>query len=346
MQQQGLLLWSPCHISPPSIPSFSLKFPLTKHSPKPPLISSSLDSTNTQVQQQQQLSARERRQLRNERRESKAGYNWREEVEERLIKKPKRRYTSWTEELNLDNLAYLGPQWWVVRVSRVRGLETAEIMARSLARNFPDIEFKMYTPSVQEKKRLKNGSISVKPKPLFPGCVFLRCVLNKEIHDFIRECDGVGGFVGSKVGNTKRQINKPRPVSVDDMEAIFRQAKEEQEKADQAFQEEQQREKSLMSDQLNIEYASDSNGVTTSVLDSKPKRQSRKRSNTVVNGLKDSKRLVAGSTVRVSSGTFAEYVGILKKLNRKTGKATVGFTLFGKESLVELDVQDIVLETK
>lgn len=243
-------------------------------------------------------------------------------------------------------MAHLGPQWWVVRVSRVRGLETAEVMARLLARNFPDIDFKMYTPAVQEKKRLKNGTISIKPKPLFPGCVFLRCVLNKEIHDFVRECDGVGGFVGSKVGNTKRQINKPRPVSVDDIEAIFRQAKEEQEKADQAFQEEQQREKSLLSDELNIEYTSDSNGVTTSVLDSKPKRQSRKRSNTVVNGAKDSKRLVTGSTVRVSSGTFAEYVGSLKKLNRKTGKATVGFTLFGKESLVELDVKDIVLETK
>lgn len=109
-------------------------------------------------------------------------------------------------------------------------------------------------------------------------------------------------------------------MSVDDIEAIFRQAKEEQEKADQAFQEEQQREKSLLSDELNIEYTSDSNGVTTSVLDSKPKRQSRKRSNTVVNGAKDSKRLVTGSTVRVSSGTFAEYVGSLKKLNRKTGK--------------------------
>ncbi|OMP11606.1 hypothetical protein CCACVL1_00406 [Corchorus capsularis] len=64
------------------------------------------------------------------------------------------------------------------------------------------------------------------------------------------------------------------------------------------------------------------------------------------NGAKISKRLVAGSTVRVVSGTFAEFVGSLKKLNRKTGKATVGFTLFGKESLVELDAEDIVLETK
>lgn len=64
-------------------------------------------------------------------------------MEERLLKKPKKRYTSWTEELNLDNLALLGPQWWVVRVSRVSGQETAERMARSLARNFPNVDFKV-----------------------------------------------------------------------------------------------------------------------------------------------------------------------------------------------------------
>lgn len=146
--KQGLLLWSPCYLSPPSFHSISLKIPSTKHTPRLPPISASLDSTDTQLQLQQQLSARERRQLRNERRESKSGYNWREEVEERLIKKPKKRYTSWTEELNLDNLAHLGPQWWVVRVSRVRGLETAEVTARLLARNFPDIEFKVNRASI------------------------------------------------------------------------------------------------------------------------------------------------------------------------------------------------------
>lgn len=94
-------------------------------------------------QQQQQLSARERRQLRNERREQKAGYSWREEVEERLIKKPKKRYASKTEEMNLDTLADLGPRWWIVRVTRIRYEETAERLARSLARNFPDIDFKV-----------------------------------------------------------------------------------------------------------------------------------------------------------------------------------------------------------
>ncbi|KAM3325609.1 transcription termination/antitermination protein NusG [Capsicum chacoense] len=284
------------------------------------------------------LTAKERRQLRNERRESKTGYNWREEVEERLIKKPKKEYKSWTEELNLDNLAKLGTQWWVVRVSRVNGHETAERMARALSRNFPDIDFQVYIPSVQVKRKLKNGTLSVKPKPLFPGCVFLKCVLNKEIHDFIRECAGIGGFVGSKVGNTKRQINKPRPVDEDDLEAIFKQAKEEQEKADQAFEEEEQGEGGLDS---SIAPTDDK------VVPKKRGRQSKKASDLLtVDALRgsDDKSLIPGSTIEVVSGAFAGFSGILKKVDSKAGLATVGFSLFGKETLADIDVKEIVAE--
>ncbi|XP_044509127.1 uncharacterized protein LOC123228008 [Mangifera indica] len=346
--KQGLVQWGPC----PYAHSFSRRplpqvfFPslTAKHAPSRS-ISATLDSITSQ--QQEELSGRERRQLRNERRERKSGYSWREEVEERLIKKPKKRYTSWTEELNLDNLATLGPQWWVVRVSRVRYQEIAERLARSLARNFSDIEFKMYAPVVQEKRKLKNGSISVKPKAIFPGCVFLRCVLNREIHDFIRECEGVGGFVGSKVGNIRRQINKPRPISIDDIEAIFTEAKQAQEKADQGFEEEQQGVENLKSEKLNGESNLNFYDAAESASDSKPKRLSRKATDTLATGsssAKGDKGLAPGSTVRVVSGTFADFVGSLKKLNRKTKKATVGFTLFGKETLVDLDLNEIVAE--
>jgi hypothetical protein len=69
-------------------------------------------------------------------------------VEERLIKKPKKRYASWTEELNLDTLAKSGPEWWVVRVSRIKVQDAAELMARSLAKNFPDMDFKVILMSI------------------------------------------------------------------------------------------------------------------------------------------------------------------------------------------------------
>lgn len=261
--------------------------------------------------------------------------------------KPKKQKGSWMDELNLDNLAKLGPQWWVIRVSRVKGHDTAQLLARSLAKNYPDIEFKIYAPSVNVKRRLKNGSYSVKPKPLFPGCVFLRCVMNKELHDFVKEYDGIGGFLGSKVGNTKRQINRPKPVSGKDMEAIFKRAKEEQEKTDQAFEEEEKN-AALNSEIKNTELELDD--VLNDIVDSKPKRGSRKTSNQVTvtdasSTRKDYKLFVPGSTVRVVSGTFSGFTGTLKKLNRKTKMATVHFTLFGKENIADIDVNEIALET-
>ncbi|KAG7576581.1 NusG N-terminal domain superfamily [Arabidopsis thaliana x Arabidopsis arenosa] len=329
--QGGLLQWSRSSLIP------SIYTPISK---------TQFSISACVIERNHQLTAKERRQLRNERRESKSGYSWREEVEEKLIKKPKKRYATWTEELNLDTLAESGPQWWVVRVSRLRGHETAQILARALARQFPEMEFTVYAPSVQVKRKLKNGSISVKPKPVFPGCIFIRCILNKEIHDSIREVDGVGGFIGSKVGNTKRQINKPRPVDDSDLEAIFKQAKEAQEKADSEFEEAQRAEEeaSLLASQQLL--ASSNSDVIEPVAESKPKRAPRKA--TLATETKDSKakkkKLAAGSTVRVLSGTFAEFVGNLKKLNRKTAKATVGFTLFGKETLVEIDIDELVPE--
>ncbi|CAA7033606.1 unnamed protein product [Microthlaspi erraticum] len=332
--QGGLLQWSPSSL----IPSINTRIKTTH-----------LSISACVVERNRELTARERRQLRNERRESKSGYSWREEVEERLIKKPKKRYATWTEELNLDTLAESGPQWWVVRVSRLRGQETAQVLARALARQFPEMEFTVYAPAVQVKRKLKNGSLSIKPKPVFPGCIFIRCILNKEIHDSIRDCEGVGGFIGSKVGNTKRQINKPRPVDDSDLEAIFKQAKEEQEKADLEFDELQRAEEEeaiLASQKLLLESNSDVIENVESLAETKTKRSPRKA--TPVTETKEKKekkkKLAAGSTVRVLSGTFAEFVGNLKKLNRKTAKATVGFTLFGKETLVEIDINELVPE--
>ncbi|XP_027070127.1 uncharacterized protein LOC113774816 [Coffea eugenioides] len=340
--QRRLLTWSPC----PLFLSPSTHYSKAFNKLRSPIISFTISATVESVTEKQ-LTARERRQLRNERRESKAAYNWREEVEERLVKKPKKRYASWTEELNLDNLALLGPQWWVVRVSRVSGQDTADRLARALARNFPALDFKVYVPSVQKKKKLKNGSISVKPKALFPGCVFLRCVLNKDVHDFIRECDGVGGFVGSKVGNTKRQINKPRPVDAEDIEAIYKQAKEEQDKADQAFLEEHEGHRTSDFEKLNLDALPASLDDVESNTSVEAQGRSRKTTKPPLGfqlGGNSVKLLVPGSKVQVVSGAFAGFSGILKKFNKKKALATVSFTLFGKETLADLDVKEIVAE--
>ncbi|KAL9153043.1 hypothetical protein ABFS82_10G023300 [Erythranthe guttata] len=323
--KQGLLSWSHCPYPKPLSSPFSTAIKPRFTKPKLSTITVTLNSVD-----ESPLTGRERRQMRNERRESKPAYNWKDDVETKLIKKPTKRYASWTEELNLDNLALLGEQWWVIRVSRVTGEETAERMARAMIRTFPSMDFKLYLPSVKIKKKLKSGIVSVKPKPLFPGCVFLRAVLNKELHDFIRECDGVGGFIGSKVGNTKRQINLPRAVDEDDIEAMKKQAKEEQEKADRAFEEEE----------LKASEAK-KNGAVDSPLVTQTKSGARGRKAATAG---KSTSLKPGSTVRVLSGSFAGFSGTLKKLDKKTGLATVGFTLFGKETLADIDAKEITAE--
>ncbi|XP_073311115.1 uncharacterized protein [Primulina huaijiensis] len=337
--KQGLLPWNPCTFPGPTslflhpATTFKPKF----HSPNIRAVAVAMNSVD-----ESPSTARQRRQVRKEKRESKSAYNWREEVEDRLLKKPKKRYASWMEELNLDNLALLGPQWWIVRVSRVSGQDTAERMARSMARNFPSSDFKVYVPSVQIKTKLKNGSISTKPKSLFPGCVFLRCVMNKELHDFIRECNGVGGFVGSKVGNTKRQINKPRPVEADDMEKIFKQAKAEQEKADQAFEEQQQSEGTQDSKRIDVMFPSVSKDDAESNTMMTARGRGKKAAKQSIVG--KATPLAPGSTVQVASGSFAGFSGTLKKIN-ETGLATIGFMLFGKETLADIDISEIVTET-
>lgn len=135
---QGLLQWSPC---------LPITIPTIKHTQLPLSISATLESTADTTQQQ--LTARERRQLRNERRESKAGTNWKEQVEEKLLEKPTQKFANWKEELNLNNLAREGPQWWIVRVSRVKGQETAQLIARLLARNYPHMGFKVLLTSTR-----------------------------------------------------------------------------------------------------------------------------------------------------------------------------------------------------
>lgn len=104
------------------------------------------------------------------------------------------------------------------------------------------------------------------------------------------------------------------------MEAIFRQAKEEQEKTDLAFEEEEKK-AALNSGIPNTELEADD--VLNAIVDFKSKRRSRKTSDQVTvtdapSNRNNYKLLVPGTTVRVVSGTFSGFTGTLKKLNRKT----------------------------
>lgn len=185
------------------------------------------------------LSARERRRLRNERREEAKSSkpSWREEVENKLSQR-KKKSKSWTEEMNLDNLAVHGVQWWTLVVPRNSERLAADDLSKAFASEFPDIEFQAYLPEIPSRRKSKNGSYSESKKRILPGHVFIHCPLNKEIHDFIRNTPRVRGFVGQNVGSMIRQMIKPKPVPLSEMEEIFRKVKEEKEASDIEIQKE------------------------------------------------------------------------------------------------------------
>ncbi|KAM3261829.1 hypothetical protein ACQJBY_052490 [Aegilops geniculata] len=276
-----------------------------------------------------ELTARERRERRREARELKAR-DWKEEVEERLIHEPARRRKkppkrTWREELNLDFLAEHGPQWWLVRVSMAPGTDYVDLITKAVARRFSEVSFKIYNPAIQVKKRLKSGLISTKSKPLHPGLVFLYCTLNKELHDFIRDTEGCYGFIGATRGSIKRQIKKPKPIPVEEVESIIKKEKEEQEKADKEFE-----------DLENWDKGSFGKPVEDSelMLINKIKKQVKKSTSKAASS---NDTFTLGASVHVLSGPFAGFTGSLLEVNRKNKKVTVQMTLFGKESFVDLD---------
>ena len=99
-----------------------------------------------------ELTAREKRAQRRDRRELRAT-DWKEEVQDRLIHEPARRQKkppkrSWREDLNLDLLAELGPQWWLVRVSMAPGTDYVDLLTKAISRRYPEVTFKVSLPPV------------------------------------------------------------------------------------------------------------------------------------------------------------------------------------------------------
>ncbi|CAN6322144.1 unnamed protein product [Urochloa humidicola] len=281
-----------------------------------------------------ELTARERRLQRRERRELRAT-DWKEEVQDRLIHEPARRRKkplkrSWREELNLDLLAELGPQWWLVRVSMAPGTDYVDLLTKAISRRYSEVTFKIYNPCIQVKRRLKSGAISVKSKPLHPGLVFLHCTLNKELHDFIRDTEGCYGFIGATVGSIKRQIKKPKPIPIEEVESIIREEKEEQERVDREFEE--------MENMGNVEAFTKPVEQSELMLMNKIKKQFKKSAS---KGGTSQRAFSPGATVHVLSGPFEDFTGSILEVNRKNKKATVQLTLFGKESFVDLDFDQI-----
>lgn len=101
------------------------------------------------------------------------------------------------------------------------------------------------------------------------------------------------------------------------MEAIFKQAKEEQEKADQAFEEEQLKDEASNPKKLGVDSPLVSQIRLQTNASKKTGGRGRKNAKGTTEGNTTSMKL--GSTVQVLSGAFAGFSGTLKKLDSKAG---------------------------
>ena len=146
------------------------------------------------------------------------------------------------------------------------------------------------------------------------------------------------------------------------MEAIFQQAKREQEIYDQSFAKDESNAASPVRNQKEDEDGSKQ--------EKKPRSRSKKTLETDQSSFeKDPEALVPGSSIRVLSGSFMNYVGLLKKFDHQSGKvknfinilfyylfvmilegepfqANVGISMFGKEVIIQVESNEIVVETR
>ena len=107
---------------------------------------------------------------------------------------------------------------------------------------------------------------------------------------------------------SKRQIKKPKPIPVEEVESIIKKEKEEQEKADKEFE-----------DLENWDKGSFGKPVEDSelMLINKIKKQVKKSTS---KGASSNDTFTLGASVHVLSGPFAGFTGSLLEVNRKNKK--------------------------
>lgn len=106
--------------------------------------------------------------------------------------------------------------------------------------------------------------------------------------------------------SSKRQINKPKPVPREEMEAIFQQAKEEQDNVKESNDEQDHND-------LN------SSGTGRKFdMNNKPSKSKKDSDNLVA--VEGHKLFAPGANVRIISGPLSEYTGCIKEFNPRNGK--------------------------
>lgn len=233
-------------------------------------------------------------------------------MEERVLEKQKAAPKGLKYELDMSRLKAKGMQWWMVLVASRSEVEMAESISLALSENFPADNFEVFVPIIPTKRKMKDGSISSSTRRLHSGCVFLRAVMSRKVHDVIKKVPRCKGFFGKKVGYHE-QIIMPTPVPVEDMDGMLKKIREEEEDL-QKLKELAKEEQKMMH---AVKYA-------IKKVDKKD-----------IFGV--------GSNIRVISGPYANFEGCIVGLPDEDKKVQASIMAFGEVIKVVLGLDEITL---
>ncbi|CAM6129281.1 unnamed protein product [Calypogeia fissa] len=275
----------------------------------------------------QNLSGRERRKLRNERREAHKlaqEQPWKEAVEDRLLE-PKKKIKTWQEDADINRCIEKGVQWWMLQTTRKYEFDVAEQIDIILPEKFPGREFKVIVPTVPVKTKLKDGSVSQARKKLYEGIVLLRCLLDRDVYVTVKNIPRAYEFFGTQAGHSLQPIVMPAPVSDFNMDRMFQKIRKQQEEYEE------------FKEQCRIELAEQKK--------EKKRKDEEQKQNEMEKRVLKSKSLVlaVGCTIRVLSGPFLDFTGVvIELLPENKVKAIV--TVFGNDTPIVLDAREVAIE--
>ncbi|EFJ10561.1 hypothetical protein SELMODRAFT_427155 [Selaginella moellendorffii] len=268
------------------------------------------------------LTGRERRRQKNERRLELAASRKLPKPEEEEKKKVDQRRKKKSDP-SLANLAKMGMQWYTLRVFTNNEAESMEALRSTLEAEFPDAKFEVWSPIIPTESVVR-GKSRFAMKAMLRGHIFLRCVLEAPVYRHAMNERSVFCFVGAfpykmKAGYDTKMMKGgypdariPAPVPSYQIEAL----REEAATREREFKLEQQKKKAS-EDQVLLEVKE---------VDDLEQRQGDLR---------------VGDMVAVISGAYQNFQGTILEF-LPAGKVKIVLPVFGTDTEIEVDMDALM----
>lgn len=269
----------------------------------------------------EQLSPKERRRLRNERRQAlqEEKGNWKEEVENKLDvkKKPPK---GWEEILDINRLASKGYVWYMVSVPKKQEHVAAEQLHILFPERFPGLKYEVLAPSIPTFRKLKSGRYSDARQRLYPGCLLIKCVMNREVYNLIRSNPRIYDFFGTKAqGTSVSNMIIPAAVSMVEMDELFKRM----EKAEAEFKVLKEEADRLADERERLEKET--------ILEAKAEGQA------------PPAKLERGALVRINVGPFVNHTATVLDIDYDDNTVDLSVIIFGQPTNAKLRIDEVIV---